>query len=49
VTADEVADPHVWDDKDGTAGAHGRITAKTSPRAQPAGARLWKAIGMRAV
>ena len=35
VTAHEVADPHVGDDKDGTAGAHGRITAKTSPCAQP--------------
>ena len=23
-------DPHVWNDKDGAAGAHGRITAKTS-------------------
>jgi hypothetical protein len=35
VAADEVADPHVGHDKDGTVVAHGRMSAKTSAAAQP--------------
>src|SRR5262249_50745661 len=35
VTAHEVADPHVRHDKDGAVVAHGRLSAKTSARAQP--------------
>src|SRR5215831_7073590 len=35
MTAHEVANPHIWNDKDGAAVAHGRLSAKTSAGAQP--------------
>src|SRR5215467_1178749 len=35
MTAHEVADPHIWNDKDGAAVVHGRLSAKTSAGTQP--------------